>query len=86
MSVEEYLRLRQVVNQDSNPSPTDLMDRVPTTKEIVKAKRKPSAYSRRYKAAFKKVSGKYKLKNGNWKSNGFRSAVRAAHKMVGGKR
>ena len=30
------MRLLQVVNQDSNPSPTDLMDRVPTTKEIVK--------------------------------------------------
>jgi len=49
-------------------------------------KRKTSAYNRKYKAAFKKVSGKYKLKNGNWKSNGFRSAVRAAHKMAGGKR
>jgi len=43
-------------------------------------KRKTSAYNRRYRAAFKRVSTRYKLKNGNWKSNGFRSAVRAAHK------
>lgn len=46
----------------------------------VKAKRKASAYSRRYKAAFKRLAPKYKNKNGTWKKNGFRSAVRAAHK------
>ena len=51
-----------------------------------KAKRKISAYNRRYKAAFKKVSPSYKLKNGTWKKNGFRSAVRAAHKMAGVKK
>ena len=51
-----------------------------------KAKRKVSAYNRKYKAAFKKVASQFKLKNGNWKSNGFRSAVRAAHKMAGGKK
>jgi hypothetical protein len=55
----------------------------PVEKVVVKtAKRKLSAYNRRYKAAFKQVSPRYKLKNGNWKSNGFRSAVRAAHKMA----
>ena len=48
--------------------------------EPVKTKRKVTAYTRRYKAAFKKVSKKYKMKNGRWKKNGFRSAVRAAHK------
>jgi len=47
-----------------------------------KAKRKASAYSRKYKAAFKKVSPTYKKKNGQWKTNGFRSAVRAAHRMA----
>jgi len=53
----------------------------PVEKVVVKtAKRKLSAYNRRYRAAFKKVAPRYKLKNGNWKSNGFRSAVRAAHK------
>mgnify|MGYP003625439037 FL=1 len=51
-----------------------------------KAKRKISAYNRKYKAAFKKVSPTYKLKNGQWKKNGFRSAVRAAHKMAGVKK
>lgn len=43
-------------------------------------KRKVSAYNRKYKAAFKRVSKKYKKKNGEWKKGGFKSAVRAAHK------
>ena len=47
-----------------------------------KAKRKVSAYNRRYRAAFKKISPTYKMKNGRWKKNGFRSAVRAAHKIA----
>ena len=45
-----------------------------------KVKRRASGYSRKYKAAFKKVSPRYKKKNGQWKANGFRAAVRAAHK------
>lgn len=49
-------------------------------------KRKVSAYNRKYKAAFKRVSPKYKLKNGKWKKNGFKAAVRAAHKIAGGKK
>tara|TARA_Y100000004_G_C8941864_1_gene424540 strand:+ start:656 stop:973 length:318 start_codon:yes stop_codon:yes gene_type:complete len=46
------------------------------------ARRAKSAYSRKYKAAFKKIAPKYKLKSGKWKKGGFRSAVKAAHKAV----
>ena len=49
-------------------------------------KRKRSAYSRKYKAAFKRVAPKYKLKSGKWKSNGFKRAVKEAHKIAGGKK
>ena len=49
-------------------------------------KRKVSAYNRKYKAAFKRLAPKYKLKNGKWKKNGFRAAVKAAHKVAGGKK
>lgn len=49
-------------------------------------KKKASAYARKYKAAFKRVAPKYKLKNGKWKANGFKRAVREAHKIAGGKR
>ena len=51
-----------------------------------KAKRKVSAYNRKYKAAFKKVAPRYKLKNGKWKAGGFKRAVKEAHKIAGGKR
>ena len=52
----------------------------------VKTKRKASAYARRYKAAFKKVAPKYKMKNGKWKKGGFKRAVKEAHKIAGGKK
>jgi len=48
--------------------------------------RKRSAYARKYKEAFKRVSKKYKLKNGKWKANGFRAAVKEAHRVAGGKK
>lgn len=51
-----------------------------------KAKRKASAYNRRYKAAFRKIAPRYKLKSGKWKAGGFKRAVREAHKMAGGKK
>ena len=51
-------------------------------------KKRSSAYQRRYKAAFKKIQKRYKLKSGKWKKGGFRSAVREAHRMAkrGGKK
>lgn len=52
-----------------------------------KAKRKASAYSKKYGAAFKRVAKKYKKKNGGWKKDGFRLAQAAAHRIArGGKR
>jgi 2-phosphoglycerate kinase len=51
-----------------------------------KAKRKVSAYNRKYKAAFKKVAPRYKLKNGKWKAGGFKRAVKEAHRVAGGKK
>jgi hypothetical protein len=50
--------------------------------KAVKGKRKATAASRRYGKAFKKVAKDYKKKNGSWKVNGFRNAVRAAHKLA----
>lgn len=49
-------------------------------------KRRASSYNRKYKAAFKKVASKYKLKSGKWKAGGFKRAVKEAHKIAGGKR
>ena len=44
-------------------------------------RRRASAYSKRYKKNFKKVAPKYKLKSGRWKKNGFKSAVKEAHRL-----
>jgi hypothetical protein len=47
-----------------------------------KAKRKASAYSKKYGRAFKRVAGKYKLKSGKWAKDGFKRAQKAAHKLA----
>ena len=49
-------------------------------------KRKVTAYQKKYKAAFKKIAPKHKLKNGKWKKGGFKAAVKAAHRKAGGKK
>jgi len=51
-----------------------------------KTRRKVSAYNRKYKAAFKKVAPRYKLKNGKWSAGGFKRAVKEAHRIAGGKK
>jgi hypothetical protein len=76
MSMEEYL---QLINGLSSEMPRNEMVQV---QPEPKPKRRASAYSRRYKAAFKKIASKYKLKNGRWKKGGFKAAVRQAHKMA----
>ena len=47
-----------------------------------KKKRKPSAYSKKYGAAFKKVAKKHKTKSGSWKKGGFKRAQKEAHKLA----
>ena len=45
-----------------------------------KKKRKASANSKRYGAAFRRLAPKYKNKRGGWKKDGFKRAQKAAHK------
>ena len=47
-----------------------------------KPKRKASAYSKRYGAAFKRIAPKNKKKNGGWKQGGFARTQKAAHKVA----
>lgn len=74
MSMEEYLALLGGVSMDSMPSP--ILEDAPMPK-----KRKTSAYSRRYKANFRKVAPDFKLKSGKWAKNGFKRAVKEAHRL-----
>ncbi len=74
MSMEEYLALLGGVSMDSASS--EILEDAPMPK-----KKKISAYSRRYKANFRKIAPDFKLKSGNWKKNGFKRAVKLAHSM-----
>jgi len=80
LTVDEYMALRRLIDSERESEGATLSQDTPAPK-----KRRSSAYSRKYKTAFRKVAPKFKLKNGNWKVNGFRAAVRAAHKMAGKK-
>ncbi|GAG58827.1 unnamed protein product [marine sediment metagenome] len=77
LTLDEYMAVRRLITSERESEGSTLSQEQPKT-----TRRRASAYNRRYKAAFKKVAPRYKLKNGNWRSNGFRSAVRAAHKMA----
>ena len=74
MSMDEYLSLLNGMTQ--MPINSEASESIPVPK-----KKRSSAYSRKYKANFRKVAPRYKLKNGNWKKNGFRLAVKEAHRM-----
>jgi len=74
MTMDEYLTLLGGIPMDSGPA------QMPKNTEV-SVKKKMSAYTRRYKANFKKIEDNYKLKNGNWKKNGFKRAVTEAHRM-----
>ncbi len=74
MTMDEYLTLLGGIPMDSAPEMSSVENQVPK-------KKRSSAYSRRYKANFRKIAPRYKLKNGKWKKNGFKSAVKLAHKM-----
>ena len=81
LTVDEYLALRRLIESERESEGSSLAQEAPKP-----VRRKVSSYNRKYKAAFKKVTPRYKLKSGKWKKNGFRSAVKAAHKMAGGKK
>ena len=74
MTMDEYL---QLISGLSSDAPID--QAMPA--ESKPKKKRMTAYQRRYKANFKKIESDYKLKNGNWKKNGFKNAVKAAHAM-----
>ena len=82
LTLEEYETLREMAMGGQAP----VVEERSKGTIMIPPKRKASAYSKRFGKAFKKVSKKYKKKNGQWMKNGFRSAVRAAHKLAGSNR
>ena len=76
LTVDEYMALRQLISSERESEGSTLSEEASPAPK----KRRSSAYSRKYKTAFKKVSPKFKNKNGTWRKGGFKAAVRAAHK------
>ena len=86
LTLDEYLVFKQMIGSGLayiEPSAIVTDRRLEEERNRNPKKRKVSAYNRRYKAAFKKVAPRYKLKSGKWKAGGFRRAVKEAHKLAG---
>lgn len=68
---------RRDIGRDLGSTPETSMTRPPR-----RGKRAPSAYSKRYGKAFKRLAPKYKKKSGGWKKNGFKRCSAAARRAA----
>lgn len=80
MTMEEYLDLLRSMQPVETISAEEAIRRERFYSPPEK-KKKTTAYQRRYKANFKKIAPKYKLKSGKWKKGGFKRAVKEAHRL-----
>lgn len=78
LDIDDYMQLLR----DAGRLASEAKEVVEASPVAKKAKKKVTAYNRKYKAAFKRISGKYRTKSGKWKKGGFKAAVKAAHKAV----
>ena len=84
LSMEEFLQLQQLATSGGGGDCSSCPHLDPGSNSISrsKKKRKKSAYSKKYGAAFKKVQKKYKKKSGGWMKDGFKRAQKEAHKIA----
>ena len=80
MTMEEYLQLISGLTSDM-PGMMELPGNNQVIDEVKPKPKKKTAYQRRYQRNFRKIENDYKLKSGKWKKNGFKMAVKMAHKM-----
>ena len=80
MTLEEYLDLIRDADTPLKAYLAEKKARPPYGK--AKPKRRASAYSKRYGAAFKRIAKKNKKKGGGWKKGGFARTQKAAHKAA----
>ena len=79
LTPDEYMSIMRLISSEKESEGSMLAVR---QQEAPKPKKKrKSAYQRRYQANFKKIAPRFKLKSGKWKKNGFKQAVKMAHKM-----
>ena len=82
MSMDEYLSLLNGMLPDpqNNLAPGNSI----SSADEKPRKKRSTAYQRKYKSNFKKIAPRYKMKSGKWKKNGFRLAVKEAHRLSRG--
>ena len=78
LTVDEYMALRRLIESERESEGSTLSQEP----KVQPKKRRKSAYSRKYAAAFRRIAPKFKNKNGAFKKGGFKAAVKAAHRMV----
>jgi len=77
IAAEEWRFGRQQTQPGAN-----VLRKARSQRQRSKPKRKASAYSKRYGAAFKRIAPKNKKKGGGWKQGGFMRTQKAAHKAA----
>ena len=80
MTMEEYLQLLNGLSSDLSAD-SGFPGSMASAAAGMPKKKRSTAYQRKYKANFKKIANRYKLKSGKWKKGGFKAAVKLAHKM-----
>jgi len=83
--IKEGEVLNQVIPTDAEVA-EEVVNMEPGPQVRTRRKQKMTPYQRKYKAAFNRIKGRYKKKDGQWKKGGFKAAVKAAHKIAGGKK
>ena len=79
LSIDEVIRLLQEIKDLGETGKKTVKQ---AKKVVKKVKRAPSAYQKRYGAAFRKLASTYKKKNGQWKKDGFKRCAAAARKQA----
>lgn len=80
LTPDEYMALMRLIRSERESEGASLSQSDNSPADKPKRKRK-SAYQRRYEKNFRAIEADYKLKNGNWKKNGFKRAVKEAHRL-----
>lgn len=79
-AAEETMTALEAVNVGISTAQDIAGDLITGKKPVQKRKIKSKA-TKAYSRAFKEVQKKYKLRNGKWKKDGFKKAVKEAHKL-----
>ncbi len=83
--IKEGEVLTQVIPTDAEVA-EEIANMKPGPPRVRGRKPRKTEYQRKYSTAFNRVKGRYKKKDGTWKKGGFKAAVKAAHRIAGGKK